>query len=138
MLLTSTPTARSVKTDSPNAERRVRVFLINYVIDVSIGVYPWERKRRQKVRIDIEVTQTYATTPRTIEDVLDYNRIREGIRGIVDAGHVDLQETLCDKVLGMCLRLPGVQSAKVRVAKLEAFADCEAVGCEMIGERGKV
>jgi dihydroneopterin aldolase len=107
------------------------VFLTNYVTDVLIGIDPNERTRRQKMRIDIEATTSCAARQHTIDDVLDYNMLREGVKTIVDGGHIDFQETFCHRIICMCLSLPRVSKARVRVAKLEAFSDCEAVGCEI-------
>lgn len=109
----------------------ITVFLTNYVADVLIGIYPSERVYPQKMRIDIEATMRHTARPRTINDVLDYNALRQGVRAIIDEGHIDLQETFCDRIVSMCLSHPRVDAAHVRVAKLEAFADCEAVGCEI-------
>jgi hypothetical protein len=71
------------------------------------------------------------TFPYSRHNVLDYNHLRDGARAIIDAGHIEYQETLCERIVAMCLSLPRVAFARVRVAKLEAFPDCSAVGCEI-------
>lgn len=70
-------------------------------------------------------------SPYTCRNVLDYNHLRNGTRAIIDVGHVESQETLCQHILSMSLSQPGVSMARVRVAKLDAFSDCSEVGCEM-------
>jgi dihydroneopterin aldolase len=96
-----------------------------------IGIYPSELTRPQRVRLDIMVRVSRCSYPYTALNVLDYNVLRDGVHAIVAAGHIDYQETLCERVIAMCLSLPRVVMARVRVAKLEAFPDCLSVGCEM-------
>jgi dihydroneopterin aldolase len=87
------------------------------------------------VRIDITIRVRNCAYPFSKHNVLDYNHLRDGVRAIIDAGHIEYQETLCERIVSMCLSLPRVSMAHVRVAKLEAFVDCAAVGCEI--ERSK-
>ncbi len=110
---------------------KIKIFLTNFVCDALIGVYPQEKLQPQRVRIDIELTAGYGGMPKSIDDVLDYNILREGVKAIIRQGHIPLQETLCESIVNMCLSFPQAKSAHVRVAKLEAFSDCEAVGCEL-------
>ena len=57
--------------------------------------------------------------------------MRRRIIGLANAEHVELQETFCESIVGLCLDFPYVSAVRVRVAKLDAFPDCEAVGCEV-------
>jgi dihydroneopterin aldolase len=113
----------------------VTLFLRDFVTLASIGIYPEEHQRRQRIRVDISVRVEHCVAPFSTHNVLDYNKLRDGVRRIVDAGHIDYQETLCQQILSMCLSLSRVSGAWVRVAKLEAFPDCAAVGCEMEATR---
>ena len=116
---------------TPPANDEVTLFLESFVTSARIGVYPVEREREQPVRIDIAIRVQGCAPPYSRHNVLDYNHLRDGARAIIDAGHIEYQETLCERIVAMCLSLPRVAFARVRVAKLEAFADCSAVGCEI-------
>lgn len=107
------------------------LFLDNYVTPAQIGIYSSERTQEQRVRIDIAVRVEGCSYPYSARNVLDYNVLRDGVRRIIDLGHIEYQETLCQHILSMCLSQPGVSMARVRVAKLDAFPDCSEVGCEM-------
>lgn len=113
------------------ANDEVTLFLESFVTTARIGVYPIEREREQRVRIDIAIRVQGCASPYSRHNVLDYNHLRDGARAIIDAGHIEYQETLCERIVAMCLSLPRVAFARVRVAKLDAFADCSAVGCEI-------
>jgi dihydroneopterin aldolase len=109
----------------------VTLFITNLVLAASIGVYASERSGAQRVAIDITVRVENCAYPYTAGNILDYNRLRDGVKEIIDAGHIDYQETFCAQIVSMCLSLPRVSVARVRVAKLDAFSDCTAVGCEI-------
>ena len=119
-----------------HANRAVTLFLEDFVTAARIGIYQAERTREQRVRISISVRVENCTHPYAANNVLDYNLLRDGIRAIIEAGHIEYQETLCENILSMCLALPRVSRARVKVAKLDAFPDCAAVGCEI--ERSKI
>lgn len=116
---------------TPHANDQVTLFLERFVTTARIGVYPAEQERDQRVRIDIAIRVQDCAPPYGRHNVRDYNHLRDGTRAIIDAGHIEYQETLCERIAAMCLSLPRVAFARVRVAKLDAFADCSAVGCEI-------
>ncbi|MBI1395499.1 MAG: dihydroneopterin aldolase [Betaproteobacteria bacterium] len=107
------------------------LFLKNFVTLARVGVYEHEKQRAQRVRFDLVV---YLKPPfdwhDRLEDVLDYDRLRQGVLDILSAGHINLLETLGERIVGMCFRHGEVQAVHLQVAKLEAHADCE-VGYEM-------
>lgn len=118
------------RTLRPQADQ-IKIFLSNLVCDALIGVYAREKLKPQRVRVDIELTASYGGMPKSIDDVLDYAALRQGVKAIIGQGHIPLQEMLCESIVNMCLSFPQTVSVHVRVAKLEAFGDCEAVGCEL-------
>lgn len=112
-------------------ERDVRaLFLRNFVTRAHIGVYDRERAGDQRLRFQLCV---YLQPPfdwhDQLTDVLDYDRLRQGILDILAEGHVNLLETLAERIVDFCLGYPQVQSVHLQITKLEAHDDCE-VGYE--------
>lgn len=107
------------------------LFLSNFVAPARIGVYDHEQGRVQRVRFDLQVSLRPPFELRDrLEDVLDYDRLRQGILDILGAGHVNLLETLAERVLGMCFGYSEVVAVHLRITKLHAHDDCE-VGYEV-------
>ncbi|HJO96838.1 MAG TPA: dihydroneopterin aldolase, partial [Rhodospirillales bacterium] len=50
---------------------------------------------------------------------------------IVGQGHVNLVETLAEKIAAACLKDKSIRSLRVRVEKLDVFADAASVGVEI-------
>jgi len=67
--------------------------------------------------------------------VVDYEVVTRDIRALVGAGHVMLVETLAERIAEQCLAYPRVQIARIRVEKLDVFADVGSVGVEIVRQR---
>jgi len=103
-------------------------------------VYPHEHAAPQRVRINLDLTiddQADAKLSRPavgrddLSRVVDYEAIIVRVRAIVAAGHVQLVETLAERLAAACLADERVAAARVRVEKLDVFADAAAVGVEV-------
>ena len=53
------------------------------------------------------------------------------MKEILAEGHINLVETLAEKVAGLCLSDPRVSGARVGVEKLHAISEAESVGVEI-------
>ncbi len=117
--------------DARNAVRHV--FIRDLTLACSIGVHNHEREARQRVRVnlDLAVREREAPLNDDISNVVCYKAITDGVRAIAARGHVNLVETLAEDIAAMCLEDPRVQSARVRVEKLDVFADATSVGVEI-------
>ncbi|MHA1113643.1 MAG: dihydroneopterin aldolase [Alphaproteobacteria bacterium] len=113
-----------------------RVFVRDLVLPCRIGARKHEHGRRQRVRFNLDLTVHEGDGP--IEDrltnVVCYEDIVRGVRRLAAAGHIHLVETLAEQVAEMCLTDARVASARVRVEKLDVFADATAVGVEIVRE----
>jgi dihydroneopterin aldolase len=63
--------------------------------------------------------------------VVDYEKVAASVRAIVGAGHVRLVETLAERIAEACLADPRVHVVRVRVEKLDVFADAASAGVEI-------
>ena len=119
------------------AAERDRVFIKDLVLDCAIGVYDHEKTRRQKVRFNVEVDVVRAPGPPVDEigEVLSYAKIADGIKTLAAGPHINLVETLAERVAALCLHDRRARRALVRVEKLEIEPDAAAVGVEIVRTR---
>jgi 7,8-dihydroneopterin aldolase/epimerase/oxygenase len=111
-----------------------RLFLHDFAVPVPMGVHDFEKLAPQRVLINVELYVPLAqSTPQRdrIDEVLDYDFIRESVQQRVALGHIELQETLCDDLLKMMLAHPLVYAARVSTQKPDVYPDCASVGCEV-------
>ena len=116
------------------------VFLRDLVLSASIGIYPHEQAALQRVRINVDLgveddgarALSRAGVGRDdLSRVVDYEKVAATVRGIVTAGHVRLVETLAERIAEACLTDPRVHLARIRVEKLDIFADAASAGVEI-------
>ena len=69
-----------------------------------LGIHPHEAEP-QRVRLSVRLTVAYDRAPSAdaIDEVLDYDFVRDGIHRIAANGGFALQETLCEAVAALCL-----------------------------------
>ena len=118
------------------------VFVRDMVLKASIGIYPHEHETPQRVRINIDLGVADETGragalvgPDEISRVVDYEKIANRARTIATTGHTRLVETLAERIAESCLLNPRVLSARVRVEKLDIFADAFSAGVEVERKR---
>ena len=104
----------------------------------SIGVHRHEHDAPQRIRVnlDLEVDVGEAPLGDSIGNVVCYEEIVVAVRNIVSRGHINLVESLAGDIASACLQDERVQSVKVRVEKLDVFADTASVGVEIERTRG--
>ncbi|MGE5146156.1 MAG: dihydroneopterin aldolase [Candidatus Eiseniibacteriota bacterium] len=113
---------------------RVRqVFVRDLVVPCRIGAYHHERGAPQRVRVNVNLAVLEGDAP--IDDqlvnVVSYEKIVEGVRRIAQSGHINLVETLAERIAALSLSDPRVRTVRVRVEKLDVFPDAGSVGVEI-------
>ncbi len=113
---------------------RRRVFVRALMVDAFIGAYEKEQGAAQKVKIDLEIEVIEPSNPVSdrLEDVVCYNKLTQGIKAIIDEGHIRLVETLAERVAGLALSHAMVYSVLVRIEKPNAIAEAAGAGVEIM------
>ncbi len=109
------------------------MFVRDLALDCLIGVHRYERDGRQRVRINLslDVLETGPAGRDRLADVVNYDTLVVRIRALAEDGHVNLVETLAERIAAICLDDRRVRRAVVRVEKLDVFDDAESVGVEI-------
>ncbi|MBN9509341.1 MAG: dihydroneopterin aldolase [Alphaproteobacteria bacterium] len=108
-----------------------RVFVRDLVLPAFIGAYARERSAPQRVRFTVEVLVARSGRPtQDMRDIYSYDIISDGIRMLLAAGHVDLVETLAERIAALLLADARVVKACVRVEKLDLPAGVVGVAIE--------
>lgn len=109
------------------------IHLRNYALKCSIGIHDFEKLAPQRVLVNIELfLRPHKPAADEIEHVLDYDFLRRRIVAFAEGRHFNLQETLLDGIMAICLEPSVVLGARVRTEKPDVYPDCEGVGLEAI------
>lgn len=116
-----------------DAARGIRhVFIRNLEVLAHIGVYGHEQGKLQPVRINVDLAvEDVIAVEDKLEKVVDYASIEQRIRAIIAKGHINLAETLAERIAETSFADARVKSARVRVEKLHALPGAESAGVEI-------
>jgi (5-formylfuran-3-yl)methyl phosphate synthase len=97
-----------------------KLIVRDFVIDMSVGAYAFEHAKPQRVKFDVVAEVRRRTTaPKDMRDVFSYDIIMDTIRTAVTEGHVDLLETLADKISRRLLGHPDIAVLHLKLEKLD-------------------
>lgn len=113
------------------------VFLRGLRIETQIGIYDWEKKIRQPVVLDLEMSADVARAATTdrIEDALDYKAVSKRLKQLVGESRFELVETLAERCAAVIREEFGVGWVRLSLNKVGAVSDAVDVG--VVIERGE-
>jgi dihydroneopterin aldolase len=119
---------------SPDSNRHI--FIRDFRLPVSIGIHDFEKEGPQTVVVNVDLLLEAAevTHGDRIANVLNYDVVHDGIVALAKSRHFNLQETLVEAILDLCLTQPGVIEARVSTEKPDVYKDCR-VGYEAVRRR---
>ena len=112
-------------------KRSVQVLIKDLEVLARIGIHGHEQGKPQPVRINVCLDGEMEVGVDRLENAIDYEAIAGKIRGIIEAGHINLAETLAERIAAACFEDKRVKRARVRVEKLHALPGAEAAGVEI-------
>jgi len=113
------------------------IFLHDMKVETVIGIWEWERKIRQTVAIDLEMSADIrnAAASDSVEDTLNYKLVAKRLQQFIGESSFQLVETLAEKIAGLVLEEFDVAWVKVKVSKPGAIRGARDVG--VVIERGQ-
>ncbi|MFN4089165.1 MAG: dihydroneopterin aldolase [Alphaproteobacteria bacterium] len=111
------------------------VLIRDLVLPCRVGVRRHERDAPQRVRINLKLTVDETPLHDRLEDVVCYDDIVDHVRAVAAADHVNLVETLAERIADGCFGDPRVRRVRVAVEKLDIYPDAAAAGVRIVRER---
>lgn len=110
-----------------------RILVRDLVLKCLIGIHAHELLAPQRVRINVDMAVFEQAGPLQddIANVVSYEDIIQGIKDMLAVGHINLVETLAEKVAALCLEDDRVDSVRIRIEKLDVYAEAASVGIEI-------
>lgn len=113
------------------------IFLRGLEIETVIGIWEWERRIRQFVRIDLEMGADIrrAAASDRIEDALNYKAVAKRVQEYVAESRFQLVETMADKVAALVLDEFRVPWVRIAINKPGAIRGARDVGVSIYRSR---
>ncbi|MDJ0750832.1 MAG: dihydroneopterin aldolase [Woeseiaceae bacterium] len=114
-----------------------KIFLRELKVDTIIGIWEWERKIRQTIVIDLEMSADISKAAETddIADTLDYKGVAKRVQQFVAESSFQLVETLAERIAAVIRDEFDVAWVRVQVHKPGAIRGSRDVGIDI--ERGE-
>jgi dihydroneopterin aldolase len=107
-----------------------KVFVEGLEIETIIGIYDWERERKQTVRIDLEMAwdNKPAAKSEDIQFALNYKDVSKRLISHIGGSEFLLVETMAEAIAQIILIEFNVPWLDLRLSKLGAISGAIAVG----------
>jgi dihydroneopterin aldolase len=122
-----------------SGEDHIVVVLDEVSVNISCGLHPWERHPERPTRLLI-TARLYApmTTPRAADvAIVDYDVIRNRILALEGEGHIDLLETIADRITETCFADPRVKACALSIRKPDIYNESRGAGIEVFRTRAR-
>jgi len=106
------------------------IYLKDLEIETIIGIFDWERRAKQKIRIDLEMAADVrkAAASDNIEDTINYKSVAKRLIQFVGESEYQLVETLAEKIAGILIDEFGIAWVRVKLNKPGAIRYAGDVG----------
>ena len=109
-----------------------KVFIKNLILNVLIGIHNFEKKKKQRVRFNIEVITNPDIKPsnKDLSTILNYEDLIDKIKLLVKKQHHELIEDLAENMFEIIFQNRLVKKINIKIEKLDIIKNSESVGIE--------
>ena len=110
-----------------------KVIIKDLILNISIGIHNFEKKKRQRVKFNIEILTNPYVTPnnKDLNSILNYEEIVSKIEKIAYLKHHELLEDLAENIFNMIFRNKIVKKINLKIEKLDILKKTKSVGIEV-------
>jgi dihydroneopterin aldolase len=122
-----------------SVEDHIVLALDDVSVNVSCGLHPWERhpERPTRLIISVRIFAPLATARAEQMKIIDYDKVRNRILALEKDGHIDLLETVADRVVDACFGDKRVVACQVCVRKPDIYNETRGAGIDLFRTRAR-
>ena len=115
-----------------NFKYKRKVIIKNLVLNIFIGIHNFEKKKKQRVRFNIEVVTNPNIKPnnKDLTTILNYEDLINKIKLLVKKQHHKLIEDLAENIFKIIFQNRLVKRTNIKIEKLDIIKNSESVGIE--------
>ncbi|NJM30988.1 MAG: dihydroneopterin aldolase [Rhizobiales bacterium] len=109
------------------------VFVRDLELKALLGIHEHEKRDPQRIIVNIDLSVHEGKDPLSddISQVVSYEVVVKKVEKIIREGHVNLVETLAERIAEACLKDKRVVGARVRIEKPDIIKNARSVGIEI-------
>ena len=114
-----------------------KVIIKNLILNIFVGIHNFEKKKKQRVRFNIEINTDPNLKPnnKDLSTILNYETVIKNIKTQVSKQHYELLEDLAENIFRIILQNRIVKKVNLKIEKLDIIKNSESVGIEFSKSR---
>ena len=107
-----------------------KVIIKNLILNIFIGIHNFEKKKKQRVRFNIEINTDPNLKPsnKDLSTILNYEEVINEIKTLVKKQHHELLEDLAENIFKIIFQNKIVKKINLKIEKLDIIKNSESVG----------
>ena len=114
-----------------------KVTIKNLILKILIGLHDFEKKKKQRVRFNINITTDSNIKPdnNNLLSIVNYEDTIKKITSITKDKHHELLEDLAENIFDIIFKNKIVKKVSLKLEKLDIIKNTESVGIEVSKKR---
>tara|TARA_Y100000591_G_C21462411_1_gene511563 strand:+ start:225 stop:620 length:396 start_codon:yes stop_codon:yes gene_type:complete len=110
-----------------------KVVINDLTLNILVGIHNFEKKKRQRVKFNIEVLTDPHISPnsKNLNSILNYEEIVIKIEKLTDSKHHELLEDLAENIFDIIFKNKLVKKINLKLEKLDILKKTKSVGIEI-------
>ena len=110
-----------------------KVIIKDLILNISIGIHTFEKKKKQRVKLNIEILTNPHVYPnnKDLNTILNYEEVVKKIEKLAHLKHHELIEDLAENIFNMLFKNKLVKKIDLRIEKLDIIKKTNSVGIEV-------
>ena len=114
-----------------------KVSIKNLILKISVGLHDFEKKKKQRVRFNIDISTDSNIKPNNnnLSSIVNYEDTINKITYITEKKHHELLEDLAENIFDIIFKSKIVKKVNLKLEKLDIIKNTESVGIEVTKSR---
>tara|TARA_B100000161_G_scaffold241278_1_gene193754 strand:+ start:147 stop:542 length:396 start_codon:yes stop_codon:yes gene_type:complete len=107
-----------------------KVIIKELILNILVGIHDFEKKKRQRVKFNIEILTDPYVTPnnKDLNSILNYEEVVLKIEKLTDSTHHELLEDLAESIFNILFKNKLVKKISLKLEKLDILKKTKSVG----------
>ena len=110
-----------------------KVIIKDLILNILVGIHNFEKKKRQRVKFNIEILTDPYVTPNSkdLNSILNYEEVVLKIEKLTDSTHYELLEDLAENIFNVLFKNKLIKKISLKLEKLDILKKTKSVGIEV-------
>ncbi len=125
--------------DKKKYKYKRKVSIKNLILEISVGLHDFEKKKKQRVRFNIDILTDSNIKPNNnnLASIVNYEDTINKVTYITEKKHHELLEDLAENIFDIIFENKIVKKVTLKLEKLDIIKNTESVGIEVSKSRNE-